>query len=40
MGIEDVICYEKHTVKKIFYNGQVCILRDGKVYDIMGNQIQ
>ena len=30
----------KPAASKIIRNGQVCILRDGKVYDIMGNQIQ
>ena len=31
---------DQSAVSKTIRNGQVCILRDGKVYDMLGNQIQ
>ena len=38
-AIDDAVS-DQPAASKIIRNGQVCILRDGKVYDIMGNQIQ
>lgn len=38
-GTEDIISPVDKAVRKVLINGQIRIIRDGKMYDVMGNQL-